>query len=344
MRRRDDTARVAVATTPSKPRGAASPWTPEEDARLRELVTRPLPGRARRLAPLVWPEVLAAFPGRTRDALQRRISVVRAAAGLRAKRTWTRDEDRTLRESWTEVARRTILARLPGRSWCAISQRAVHVLGLPTIPQGWEILGTAAKRRDAAKSHVRNVIAWSRAWAPLVEALCDWAHEVSRLYGHASERPATGWETGAVVTTKHTTTFTAGASLTLVEEGALDDALDRWDAWWSSGTAASQWNVWRHLLAEWARRDGWRSPHRSPFLRLPPSWWEAIAADHGLVRGGQALKAHAQRHGISEHGMRNLLRRQGVALGARGRKKWLLASVVDAAVARDRAGRVRRPA
>jgi hypothetical protein len=124
---------------------SGAPWTAEEDARLRARYPR-----ARSLAPL-----LPLFPGRTACAVFHRAR----ALGLYTARTWTRAEVATLRDGWHEYGPRGLKARLPGRTWFAIRQKA-EALGLPSgVPQGCESLYACAQRTGFHLATLRRVLA-----------------------------------------------------------------------------------------------------------------------------------------------------------------------------------------
>lgn len=74
-------------------------------------------------------EILARLPGRTLDAMKLRARRLRCVQ----RPHWSASEIRTLRAEWGLVfSRRTLRAKLPGRTWCAIARKAQGLrLGSP---------------------------------------------------------------------------------------------------------------------------------------------------------------------------------------------------------------------
>lgn len=155
----------------------------EESALLRHLYRNPKkpPTRA---------ELAATFPHRTYGYLYRRQQYI----GIHARnRAWTPEEEAILRESWALQTPRTILVKLPHRTWSAIRDHA-RTLGLSTLAQGMALASDLA--RDAGvgvKAYLRvlrvagvRVAAWltplspyrsrkTRAWVvPEYEATLAW--------------------------------------------------------------------------------------------------------------------------------------------------------------------------
>lgn len=121
------------------------PWTPAEDARLRE----------------VWPDggtpaALAALPDRTQSGIYGRVR----ALGILRQPPWTAAQDKLLAWHWGS-RRLPGLAEMLGRSPNAVARRA-HELGLPTkkIP-GHETLRDAAKRLGFSRTGLRSLLAYA---------------------------------------------------------------------------------------------------------------------------------------------------------------------------------------
>lgn len=179
MKRRTATLAPAPspATTPRARGWVRRLWTPAEDRRLRRLATPT--GRAR--AALPWPRLQAAFPSRTREAIQQRMSALK----LRTK-AWTPAEDRKLLLAWPESCRRTLLAKFPTRTWTALHARAKR-LGLSTVPQGWMTVDAAAKRAGVLRTMALRICA-QQGVAVQVHTTKSTAHR------RAAGRPARGTE------------------------------------------------------------------------------------------------------------------------------------------------------
>lgn len=114
-------------------------WTADEDALIAQHYGR-RGGPAR---------LTALLPHRTPAAIQCRSRSV--ATAHRRVRRWTSREDRTLTLSWGD-APRTLRAKLPGRSWVAIVQRA-RVLDLPRVARVEGQVSIAEAARVCGYSH-----------------------------------------------------------------------------------------------------------------------------------------------------------------------------------------------
>ena len=257
-------------------------WTHEEDALV---VKHTSQNRGRRN--IDWPATLAALPGRGRGAIITRRGVLglRVGAGGVA---WSEREDKVILNDFAEDGRRTLLEKLPGRTWHAIALRARR-LGLSCMPQGWEPLKVAAERALYEAPTARRIIGWANAWAPVVEALCAWGHAVA-LMVKAAQSPAPAadkkerldaFDSGAVATRKYTTTSTPTCKRsdtrttncwTLVEVGALDLAAAHWCAWETTGDAERRCGVARAVVRAALVREGYLSAATPHAAKMPPSW------------------------------------------------------------------------
>lgn len=189
------------------------PWTEREDDVLRNVYAkRGRDGRVR------WAKVEQQLPGRTRDGIVHRAKVLRATdrKTFGRRSDWTQAEIATLTREWSEVGHRTLMTKLPGRTWVAISRKAT-ALGLDTVPQGYVPMAEAARR---AGYH----------WATLAR-IVEWANvqEKARIAagGHPYDADAL-----SVPTRQHTTTrsvlSTPSFRWCLVEWDAVERAVERW--------------------------------------------------------------------------------------------------------------------
>jgi len=319
------------------------PWAPEDDVRLLQIgVPRAGRGVSRKFRRYNWPELLAAFPGRSKTAITQRLQELKRRAGLLQRTHWTPEEDQRLRDAWSESGKRGLLEMFPRRSWNGIAQRATRDLGLPTRPQGWVELAEEADRLHVSRELADTIVAWANAWAPLAEALCEWGYGAALAWARskgtdAPEHTAVGFDGGAVATRKHTTSHrdTNGTRRrTLVEEGAFELALDRWRSWEDSPTAASRYDMDAWLLVRWMKAGRWVRAHAAHAARLPPAWWDDITGGR-VRRGGRSIAAHALARGINGEVLRRVLIEGGQHIvRGKGRKVWLTDAQVDAALAR----------
>lgn len=328
--------------TPRRRRtGTRAPsWSPEEDAQLLALAA---PRSRRAFVPYNWPQIILAFPGRTKGALAQRLQDLRRAQGQLQRTHWTPEEDKALRAAWVESSKKTLLALFPRRSWNGIAQRATRDLGLPTRPQGWVELATEADLLNVSREFADTVVAWARAWAPVAQMFCELGHAMAAAYARhcpdfvPAEVPPDGYDGGAVPTRLHTTSHrnTTGARRrVLVEEGTFEPALERWLSWEDSPTAASRYDINCWLLLRWAKAGGWSSAHAYHATRFPPAWWDAITEGRAQ-RGGRSINAHATARGINPEVLRRVLIEAGVhTFRGRGRKVWLTDAQVNDALAR----------
>jgi hypothetical protein len=273
--------RKVVARRPRAPRRS---WTAGEDELVRRL-TDPRPNGKRTRRPVDWNRVLEALPGRTKSSICARRGRLRLSV---AGRKWTRAEDALLKSIWQESARRTITDHLPGRSWLSILTRA-YTLKLRTMPQGWEPLEVAFRGAEVYPATGRRIVEWANRWAPLVESLCAWGYECGRAAGEPGEWSSVRYDGGAVVARAHTTVWIrkgggprSGRRWTLVEEGSVADAVERWQSWEGSAQAARRLGVSVDVAVDAAVREGYvRRSHAHasvPHHYLPPAWWDDAVA------------------------------------------------------------------
>ena len=311
-----------------------APWTPEEDDAIRaHLAARR--ARSRKRVTFDWPGMLAALPGRSRSGVVQRAHKL----GLSTPR-WSPEEDAILTRCWQEDARRTILAKLPLRSWAGIVHRAQE-LGFGTIPQGWTPLCREAQRLNYCYDTAREIVAWSRRWAPLVEALCAWGYACAaawaRLKGGAAPDGAADFDGGAVATRLHTTSCAKKSAPSrrwlLVEEGALEAAAVRWESWEGTAQAAARRGVTVELMRWWVHAAGYTHNRTGrQHLRLPRAWWDAVSAHVAPTTATRA--EHARRLGASDSMLDRALREAGLCRpGTSRRARHITVAQADAALA-----------
>lgn len=321
-------------------------WSPAEDAVIRRHFPPAVARRGRRRLPADWKAILRELPGRTKTSVRAR----RVALGLHhlaPARHWTPEEDRLLRDRWQEDGQRTLLKKLPGRSWEAIYTRA-HDLGMSSIPQGWAVLKSESIRLGFDRAQALRVVAWADAWAPLVEALCWWGYRVARMAGvDGVEFPDAGFDGGAVPTKAHTNSWSQVANprtrWTLVEEGALEAAFGRWQSWETSAQAAARRGVETPTMLRWAVRRFGLPRTGGAHLRLPRAWWDDASAH--VAKGGRTLSQHAARLGVTRSELERAIRRAGHAAAPAGASRlrlYLTDAQADDALAAWRA-RADRP-
>jgi hypothetical protein len=189
------------------------PWTEREDDVLRTVYAkRGRDGRVR------WEKVEPLLPGRSRSSITHRAMLLRAddrkTFGRRSD--WTQAEIATLTREWSEVGHRTLLTKLPGRTWVAISRKAKD-LGLASVPQGYVPMAEAARRAGYHWATLKRIIDWAEAQEKARIAAGGHPYDVDNL---------------SVPTRQHTTThnrLTAPAfRWLLVEWDACERAVERW--------------------------------------------------------------------------------------------------------------------
>lgn len=278
-------------------------WSAEEDA----LALSLLAPSGRRRRQIDWTAVLGRLPGRSRRGVLARFKALRA---MRPGAHWTEAEDKILRDSFAEDSRRTLLHKLPGRSWFAIYRRATK-LGFAAMPQGWEPIGRVADRELVDPYFARRLVEWANHWAPLVSALCELGHRCALAWQRlaasrgevftAPEAPPCGYDGGEVRTRLHTTTstqpgvrpdFGGDRWITLVEEGAFELALARWLSWETARDAAERLGTSVKTVHTALARERFTIPAgRNRTVRLPAEWIT------DAVSRGAKMRLRAQKDG-----------------------------------------------
>jgi len=318
-------------------RPRSRPWSASEDATLRRLSAPPkshLQRRARHCLP--WPQLLAALPMRSQSAIRQRLLDLglRPTSGSR----WSDADLRLLAARWSLVGQRTLLRTFPGRSWQAIFERA-RILGLPSIPQGFETLKSAAIRCGIDGTTARRIIRWSERQAEVISALQLWAHAIASRLGMVNSSGVWDrqtWDCGVVEVREHTTSLSEVRCprhrWQLVAELALDDALTRWQRWETTARAAHRLGVSVPVATRAAKawlRDPTRRRHS--VLRMPALWWDD--ALRGVVRRpeGRTIAEHSARLGARRCTLERALRLAGLRGRGSGREADHLDAEVDAA-------------
>jgi hypothetical protein len=256
------------------------PWTEEEEAALKALVVSSARARVKRFYP--WTALREALPARTDHAIRNR-GARYAKIAPRGGRAWTPAEDATLRREWSEVAQRTLRAKLPGRSWRAILRRATMVLGLTSIPQGWETFDSAARRTGYCSETLRGILVWANRCAVWVEAITRMFGIIGHVTGgRVVPYDAEAFDYGGARVRLHTTSQSKRGGATvhrwrLVQPDEVDAAVARWCRLETPPTAARRLGVPVATLSQRVRRAGWSGLGCAPrkTVRLPPEVYDA---------------------------------------------------------------------
>jgi predicted DNA-binding protein (UPF0251 family) len=169
---------------------------------------------------------------------------------------WTAAETRALRDGWQDVGRATLLARLPGRTWCAVHTRARRLgLGMG-VRQGHLTLRAAARVLGFHHQTLPRILAW--AGVPVVR--CHGLGRVRVAFAARQQRPHR-WRT--------------------VDADDARAAVERWLAAETPTDAARRLGVPRRTLHDWVTRAGHRPAVPRGDLRLGPEVYDALAAAHG---------------------------------------------------------------
>lgn len=239
----------AVNSAPAKrPRRARlnpwRAWTPDEDAKVRELYSLRTKAAA-----------LAALPGRTWQAIKSRGMRLGKSAG----RAWSPAEDATLRDLWPDAAARTIRQKLH-RSWHAIELRAT-LLGIGSLRwAGYTSVSAVAEKHGYCAATLRRIL---HLYA---------AHFASLPLSESSELPSP-----AMRVRKRSD---AKVTQRMVDDQAALDAIEWWQAMESRPQAAKRLGVPGRTLSAVMRR----APDAPGYMeRRPPAWWDALWAAHGVT-------------------------------------------------------------
>lgn len=210
-------------------------WTAEEDATLRAAYANGGIDAA-----------LAALPHRGRNSLYhraRRLKVFR-------RRRWTPEDDAHLRRLWNaELDLDDIAARL-GRTPLTTYWRAQKI-GLPLgVPDGWELITTAADRTGYATTQLRQIL--RAAGATIRRALTEPAH-------HAKKQKKTNKR---------------GRPRFIVARGEVDVAIEAWHATEPVHAAARRLGMHGSTLMAKLRIAGVerRRPVGKPCKNARPHW------------------------------------------------------------------------
>jgi transposase-like protein len=254
--------------------------------------------------------MLAARPGRGRRAKPKR-------GADRWQRHWTQAEDAILMREWGEVRPKTLLQKLPGRTWGAVRSRAVGKLGLPLgAPQGFLCIAAAAKRLGFGGE-------------PQVLALAARHGITVRVYPFplvhkpkSKGRQCVNWE---------------DISEALAREVAETESV---------GPAARARDLNSATLWRWLR-DAGELPEQRPGttqrgpMRIPTAVIDRVVMERRAPDGNVSVLAVAQRLGIDHSVMSRWFHRIGVRVGG-GRGRGVTPAQVAAVTAAVEASRAAR--
>lgn len=241
-------------------------WTPAEDA----LVLAEFAKRRRN-----WPALLRSLPGRSRDGVIKRAQFIEAPSN---RVQWTKQELATLAAHWGEDGRRTIMEKLPGRSWPSIVAR-VQRLGLPLIPQGWVTVSEAARQTGFAKDQLRRVIAWANGHGHDVVVR---VHSTSADGGRRSPRMPRAQVRNPNAKRGRNRCNGRKVYWRLVQLAEVLDAVEAWMALELLPSAARRLGVIPQTLRAWMREAGHTWGRREQ-VRRDPAVYDAVARAHGRL-------------------------------------------------------------
>lgn len=222
---------------------------------------------------------------------------VRACVARRLMR-WTKREDAILVREWTDNERRTLMAKLPGRTWFAIHRRATHTHGLPSNDGERMPFREAAKRAGFADATLHKVLA------------------------RAGVRVHVG--------TKSASKSTAVPRY-FVDWDETEEAVKAWLKLESYAVTARRLGVPRETMRAWVIKAGIKG---GPFETRHAAWYELTAKIAGWFEGGETLKGAAVRTGMCYDTLHRLLRRSLVTNAGEPRQSVLVRpEAVDRVVA-----------
>lgn len=219
---------------------------------------------------------------------------------------WTVQEVEILRREWGEIGVRSLRAKLPGRTWCGIRQKA-HDLGLEFgIPQGKVSIKEGARRAGLSEDLFLRVIV-----------------------------------AAGVLVKRHpfpTQEHSFGARWQVCEWDEAREAVERWAGGVEKVTAAAR----RHGLTPgclwcWLRDAGVIKPEgkRAGFRELPSSVIDAVVAKRRTPEDAyRSVREAAEAAGVGVDLLRRRLAKAGHVAGARGSRlivtKALVCEVLEA--------------
>lgn len=194
---------------------------------------------------------------------------------------WSKAEDAILAREFTDCNQRTLMRKLPGRSWARIRKRATETLGLTSAPQELIPLKAAARRLGYNSETVRTI--------------CRHAKVKIRR----SPRPQS-----------------EGASRWFVAWDEVEAAV----AWWvrseTVNGAATSRGLPPYAFERWTRSAGIRLPYGG---RLPFAYFDLVLKMRGWFSGCELLAHAARRHGFNGPRFKRLLQNAGMGgLAAKG--------------------------
>lgn len=239
----------------AKAKTVGKAWTEREDD-----ILRTYQERKTRSCKIAWAVLLPLLPGRTKRAINQRVSRL----GVARLRQWTPNEDATLKLEWGVVGVRSLMAKFPRRTWPAIFQRATFTLRLPFSVQGWISLESGAQRSGLDRQTFAKILC--------AYEVPTWANPVPQRIGRGA-MTLIEWDAAEVAVLAYLRAETAeGASLRI---GVCPRAMRK--------------------AAHAAGHGGTRKAH----IRLPPETWDALAAPllarRKVARCGRVVQEAAPR-------------------------------------------------
>ena len=269
------------------------PWTEAEAATLRASYG---PGGVH--------AAMAALPGRTRDAINRK--VIRMGIQRSRRRLWTAEEDERVRMNWG-LSTIEEMALMLGRTRDAIFYRATWILKLPSgAPEGWEFLTHAADRVGYSRQALRTILRWAGVKLSL---------PYQDLRGKSPQAR-------------------------IVETIDIDDAVELWMKTETQAEAARRVGVGYKQLGRWIAEEQGKAKRLSKTpkstLRIAVAETDRVVAAHRARESTkERIREGAIRHGLTPTRLCRWLRNAGVARARRFDR--VERAVIDSVVATERA-------
>ena len=234
----------------------------------------------------------------------------------RHQHRWTAAEDERLRRVWGDL-KREVLRRLPGRTWLGIVRRARN-LGLKTgVPEGFELILTAAKRAGYQYATMLRILRWAG-----VEIRRHWRQTkpVKRgLYRKPeSTRRAAHWH--------------------IVEIEDTDEAVARWHKTETIFGAARARDVPKMTLTAWLREAGLLTAKNrfASTYRIQTADIDRVIRERRATRELPTIAVHARERKMNPDTLRRWLRASGVKAPTKKKAEWRVSREVVAKVVAKR--------
>ena len=206
-------------------------WTKEEEEILQQHY--PKLKSKRRPNEVIWQELLAKLPGRSKFSCQVRASRLKASVKAR----WSSKEDMILQGIFSDTSARTIMAQLPGRSWEAILTRAKN-LGLGDARwQGYLSMKATADRLGFSEQGMMRILEDMNVSLRI--------KAIDNKKGAKYQHKMIEWDTAV-------------------------EAATEWLARETPRMAAKRMGLSGNLVARWVGQAGYTSPKRGRAVRLRP--------------------------------------------------------------------------